>query len=500
MNRYGVVAHHQKDAGSTSVRRRIGSLAPALIPLLFGACDSGGEGVTEPPPPPPANQPPVAAFTLSAAEGPAPLSVTFDASASTDPDGEITSWQWDFGDGAAGSGQVVTHDYTHPGFHFPRLTVTDNRGARDTRSDSVLVRAAPLGLGEGVIEGVVWHDTSGDGIRGSGDPPVPATLVWLDLDGNGVRSPSDPYTLTDFEGRFRFEGTPTGTPVTVSQELGLGWTSTFAGVVETGGGGGLTPPARVIGGTLAVPGEFPFMVALVAAHIPGNRNAFFCGGSFIASRWVLTAAHCVEQDPPATLRVLVGTLDLTEGGERVGVERIIIFPAYGANSFAGNDIALLELEREFRVPRSVLQRQGRPHLSAPGREATAAGWGRTTSQGQISDQLRRVDLPLISNARCQELLGNTIVDSTICAGTQGSTRSTCSGDSGGPLLVRDGGRWIQVGVTSFGTSTCQPPIAWARVSEFEGWIAQQVPREPSLTVTVSPVAGTPARVEFGNFR
>jgi len=86
---------------------------------------------------------PVAVFTYSP---PLPLvgeNVTFDASASYDPDGTIVSWDWDFGDGNVGSGVVVTHAYAAAGNFTVTLTVTDDDGATDTATDFVTVILVP---------------------------------------------------------------------------------------------------------------------------------------------------------------------------------------------------------------------------------------------------------------------------------------------------------------------------------------------------------------------
>ncbi len=53
----------------------------------------------------------------------------FDGSASTDPDGTITSYAWNFGDGATGTGSVIWHQYASVGSFAVTLTVTDNLGA-----------------------------------------------------------------------------------------------------------------------------------------------------------------------------------------------------------------------------------------------------------------------------------------------------------------------------------------------------------------------------------
>ena len=74
------------------------------------------------------NQPPQASFTISAANGTAPLSVTFE-STSSDPDGVIVSHDWDFGDGSTAQGDEVTHVYQSAGAYTVTLTVTDDRGA-----------------------------------------------------------------------------------------------------------------------------------------------------------------------------------------------------------------------------------------------------------------------------------------------------------------------------------------------------------------------------------
>src|SRR5260370_14432615 len=67
---------------------------------------------------------------------------TFTASGSSDPDGSINSYQWDFGDGGVGSGFSVTHTYSSLGVYTVRLTVTDNLGA--SASDTALVTVVAL--------------------------------------------------------------------------------------------------------------------------------------------------------------------------------------------------------------------------------------------------------------------------------------------------------------------------------------------------------------------
>ena len=76
-----------------------------------------------------ANSLPVALFTAAPTSGSAPLTVRFDGSASRDPDGSITGYSWDFGDGTKGTGKTTSHIYTRAGSFTIKLTVTDNSGA-----------------------------------------------------------------------------------------------------------------------------------------------------------------------------------------------------------------------------------------------------------------------------------------------------------------------------------------------------------------------------------
>ena len=92
----------------------------------------------------PPNLPPIAAFEYMPDIPEVDEKITFDASASTDPDGEEPlSYEWAFGDGTTGTGQQTTHTYTTEGDYEATLTVTDEAGAAATDTQNVLVVPVP---------------------------------------------------------------------------------------------------------------------------------------------------------------------------------------------------------------------------------------------------------------------------------------------------------------------------------------------------------------------
>lgn len=88
------------------------------------------------------NRSPIADYTADPKSGKAPLEVTFNASVSVDPDGNIINYEWSFGDSSTGSGATVTNTYKSAGDYTVTLTVTDNDGVTDSVSGTINVKRA----------------------------------------------------------------------------------------------------------------------------------------------------------------------------------------------------------------------------------------------------------------------------------------------------------------------------------------------------------------------
>ncbi len=90
----------------------------------------------------PPNAKPVANFTFSPATATENVKILFDASSSTDSDGQIVSYAWTFGDGDSGTGVTISRAYSQSGTYNVTLTVTDDRGQTGTTTRQVSIGQA----------------------------------------------------------------------------------------------------------------------------------------------------------------------------------------------------------------------------------------------------------------------------------------------------------------------------------------------------------------------
>lgn len=303
-----------------------------------------------------------------------------------------------------------------------------------------------------------------------------------------------------------------------------------------------TTAARVYGGRPAQPGAWPAQVALLAelppdpgkvgAQSEGQADApqgpgygQFCGGSIIARQWILTAAHCVVgQDgtlaDPAKLRIQTGATRLGAGDLRPVVQ-IIAHENYDPN-LLDNDIALIKLAEPIGQTSGPVAATPvlRPVDPMPQGDAVVAGWGYMQDDKMPMD-LMETDIGVLPNDTCNRgmaeqtkrdfgaflmgygqsnripmdkleqaydilvsNLGDSLTDNMICAGVASGERTSCNGDSGGPLMMKaaDGG-WVQVGIVSWGriplnsNQRCGHAElygVYTRVSNYFDWIGSKL--------------------------
>ncbi|XP_037363997.1 serine protease 27 [Talpa occidentalis] len=245
--------------------------------------------------------------------------------------------------------------------------------------------------------------------------------------------------------------------------------------------------SRMVGGQDAVEGEWPWQVSI-------QRNgSHFCGGSLVAERWVLTAAHCFSDTSDTSLyRVLLGARQLAEPGPHAlysRVRRVESNPLYRGMASSA-DVALVELEAPVTFTHYILP-VCVPDASVvfeAGMSCWVAGWGSPGEQDPLPNPrvLQKLAVPIIDTSRCNQLysqdaesglLPKTIQEDMLCAGFAEGKRDACKGDSGGPLVCLVGPSWLQAGVISWGEGCARRnrPGVYIRVTAHQHWIRRIVP-------------------------
>ncbi|MFI2640916.1 S1 family peptidase [Streptomyces sp. NPDC018610] len=227
-------------------------------------------------------------------------------------------------------------------------------------------------------------------------------------------------------------------------------------------------PQPVVGGTTTTTAEYPFVMQITDAA--GNQ---FCGGTLVAARKVVTAAHCVAGESTGSVRVVGGRtyLDGTDGTvSEVG--GIWVAPDY-KDAAGGDDVAVLTLSTAMPYTPAKYVSPTDTGVYAAGTTARILGWGTTSESGGSSNQLRTATVPVVSDAGCESAYGSDFVESDmVCAGYESGGTDTCQGDSGGPLLV--GG--VLAGITSWGNGCAEAgqPGVYTRLTTFSGPVTAQV--------------------------
>lgn len=267
------------------------------------------------------------------------------------------------------------------------------------------------------------------------------------------------------------------------------------------------PPPAIISGQPAKPDEWPFMVLLydkkkfkkywipltkTYGHNLSLQNEdlmpFICGGSLIGKEWVLTAAHCVNDENKKNIGVAIGFTNLTEKIDNkhrytVDISEKIIHPGYDPadiffkiNNF---DIALLKLsypqKNNFIYPSTIsLPSFSNLKMTNANSQVTFLGWGYSGGQQALAENLNIGLNTIQSNERKLTYKKYGKIYSEIDHGIiLGNKSSTCYRDSGGPLLTIYKNMWYLIGTVSSSAnrdSPCKDQSYFTNTAIHQNWI------------------------------
>ncbi|KAF7210448.1 suppressor of tumorigenicity 14 protein homolog [Nothobranchius furzeri] len=240
--------------------------------------------------------------------------------------------------------------------------------------------------------------------------------------------------------------------------------------------------ARIVGGQVSKEGEWPWQVSL---HVTGLGHV--CGGSVLNNRWLLTAAHCVQDNGPDRLsqadqwEAYLGLHTQGQTNEwmvRRKIRQIIAHKDYNPHTF-NNDIALMELDAAVTLDQHIypICLPSSTYDFPAGKEAWITGWGATMEGGVTSKELLKAQVRVINSTVCKGLMEDEVTDMMLCAGVLSGGVDACQGDSGGPLAIKNSkGRAFLAGVVSWGEGCAvkNKPGIYTRITKFRGWIKDQI--------------------------
>uniref|UniRef100_A0A8C2CQ05 Suppression of tumorigenicity 14a n=1 Tax=Cyprinus carpio TaxID=7962 RepID=A0A8C2CQ05_CYPCA len=234
--------------------------------------------------------------------------------------------------------------------------------------------------------------------------------------------------------------------------------------------------SRIVGGQEADMGEFPWQVSL---HI--KNTAHVCGASIISDRWLVTAAHCVQDDAkvkygqPGTWEAYLGLHRQIE--KQQATKRFLkqIIPHKNYNSYTyDNDIALMELDSPVTFNETIrpICLPSATDVFPAGETVTITGWGATREGAPV---LQKANVRIINSTVCDELMNGQITSRMTCAGVLTGGVDACQGDSGGPMSYFSNDRMFLAGVVSWGDGCARrnKPGIYTNVPKFRAWIKEK---------------------------
>ncbi|XP_062844180.1 vitamin K-dependent protein C isoform X2 [Trichomycterus rosablanca] len=177
---------------------------------------------------------------------------------------------------------------------------------------------------------------------------------------------------------------------------------------------------------------------------------------------------------------------IIEGSEMtISVSRIVSHPNYDSVT-VDNDIALLRLATPVKlsmyiVPACLPSRELADRvLHLNGTMTVVTGWGMEREGPKpYSSDLKHINIPLVEHSECARHMVNNLTQNVLCAGSIGSVKDACKGDSGGPMMTLYRNTWFLVGLVSWGEGCghLDKLGIYTKVANYVEWI-EGVKKEP----------------------
>uniref|UniRef100_A0A7S1BD86 Peptidase S1 domain-containing protein n=1 Tax=Corethron hystrix TaxID=216773 RepID=A0A7S1BD86_9STRA len=227
--------------------------------------------------------------------------------------------------------------------------------------------------------------------------------------------------------------------------------------------------SKITNGSYAPPTRYPYF---------GQSNPLNCGAVLIASKALLTAAHCANLFKGV---VHVGYAGTSRRGEAIPIRRVIRHQSYNSRTF-DYDYAVVLLRRPVRNKRLTPICLAKPRWKKSGKNFTVMGMGYTkvNRSSKINrsypNRIKHTVVQYLQNGPCSRQNYNMPVTSRMICGTSRNNKDACQGDSGGPLILK-GKTKIQdilVGIVSWGNGCGTRPGVYSDVSNQRSWIIRTV--------------------------